>query len=37
MKRLSIPGNLCVHCDAVMGELLTCPGCGWNDPLTKGK
>lgn len=35
MKRLSIPGNLCVHCDTVMTGSLVCPGCGWVDPLTK--
>ena len=37
VRRLSIPGNLCTQCDAVMGEPLACPGCGWIDPLTKGK
>lgn len=37
VRRLSIPGNLCVQCGAEMGEPLQCPGCGWNDPLTKGK
>lgn len=35
MIRLSIPGNACVHCGAVMGEPLACPGCGWADPMTK--
>lgn len=33
--RLSIPGNECVHCGAVIGASLECPGCGWLDPLTK--
>lgn len=37
VRRVSIPGNLCVQCGAVIGEPLVCPGCGWNDPLTKGK
>jgi len=37
VRRLSIPGNLCVQCDAVMGEPLACPGCGWIDPLTRKK
>lgn len=35
--RLSIPGNYCVHCDAVMTEKLQCEGCGWVDPLTSSK
>lgn len=33
--RLSIPGNVCVHCEAVMTQKLRCPGCGWVDPMTK--
>ena len=32
--RLSIPGNACVPCGAIMGDSLVCPGCGWVDPLT---
>jgi len=35
ITRLSIPGNLCVHCDAVVTDSLVCPGCGHVDPLTK--
>lgn len=34
IARLSIPGNRCVSCTAVMGETLVCPGCGHVDPLT---
>ena len=34
VRRLSIPGNLCVQCGAEMCESLQCPGCGWIDPLT---
>ena len=34
-KRLSIPGNFCVHCDAIITESIICPGCGWADPLTR--
>lgn len=33
--RLSIPGNACTQCGAVIGQSLTCPGCGWVDPPTR--
>jgi len=33
--RLSIPGNSCVHCGAIVTKDLKCPGCGWIDPVTK--
>lgn len=35
MSRLSIPGYLCTHCGAVMGDSIVCPGCKWADPLTR--
>jgi hypothetical protein len=35
MVRLSIPGNACTNCGTVIGPLLSCPGCGWVDPVTK--
>lgn len=33
--RLSIPGYLCTNCGTKMGDPVTCPGCGWVDPMTK--
>jgi hypothetical protein len=35
--RLSIPGYPCSRCGAVMGQSLTCPGCGWVDPPCKNR
>jgi hypothetical protein len=35
VHRVSIPGEVCIHCHIIMGESLVCPGCGWVDPLTK--
>jgi hypothetical protein len=35
MVRLSVPGNVCVHCGTVIGQPLQCPGCDWVDPLTR--
>lgn len=32
--RLSIPGNVCVHCGTVMGKEVRCKGCMWMDPMT---
>ena len=37
ITRLSIPGNECTHCGTIMTEKLKCPGCGWNDPMTRRK
>ena len=35
--RLSIPGNVCVHCGTEITRNLQCSGCGWVDPLTMPK
>jgi hypothetical protein len=34
MVRMSIPGNACNQCNAIIGQQLACPGCGWVDPMT---
>lgn len=34
LRRMSITGNACIHCHAIIGLALKCPGCGWVDPVT---
>jgi hypothetical protein len=37
MVRLSIPGNVCIHCGTEIDTALQCRGCKWVDPMTCSK